>query len=118
MIKLMAMFKLREGIDPDAHWKFWEEVHAPPHSGPGLVKYCINRVIQVVDGEPKYWGIAELWYESEEAQRKLRETGKMDRAMEAEKLLPGGGWFDRITDHDVVIVEEKVIVEDGVLLKK
>lgn len=118
MVKFVVLIKLREGVDPDKFWKFWEEVYAPPHMVPGLIKYCINRVTKVVSGEAKYWGMAEQWFESEEALQEMLNSPKLRQAREEVKRLPEGGFSDRATDPMVVLMEEKMIVEDGVLLKK
>jgi len=117
MVKFVVLVKLREGADPDEFWKFWEEVHGPPHMVPGLIKYCINRVTKVVGGEPTFWGMAEQWFDSEETLQKMLNSPKLRQAVEDAKRLPGGNFHDRTTDHQVVLVEEKMLVEDGVLLK-
>jgi len=118
MVKFVVLVKLREGVDPDKLWKFWEELYAPPHMVPGLIKYCINRVTKVVSGEATYWGMAEQWFDSEEALQNMLNSPKLHQAIEDFKRLPEGGFSDRVTDPMVVIMEEKIIAEGGVLLKK
>ena len=67
MVKRVGMFSLGEGKDSDEVWKYWTEVHAPNFSKlPGLRKYAINRITEVVKGEVRYWGMAELWFDTEE----------------------------------------------------
>ncbi len=68
MIKRVVSFSLPEGTDPDEFWKYWQEVHVPEVKRfPGLKRYAINRVSKVIAGESKFWGVAESWWESEEA---------------------------------------------------
>ena len=43
---------------------------------------------------------------------------KLRQVIEDTKRLPEGGFSDRTTDHMVVLMEEKIIVEDGSLVKK
>jgi uncharacterized protein (TIGR02118 family) len=120
MIKLMAHFNPRPGTDPEELWHYWYEVHGPPHIGPGLLKYSVNRVIpvekdspinKVVDGTPKFWGVAELYFESAEAVQRGGEAPKLRKYVEEAKKSPGGDWFERITDHTMFALEEKVIYE-------
>ena len=117
MIKFVVFFKLREGVDQDEFWKFWEEVYAPPHMVPGLIRYCINRFTQVDEGETQYWGMAEQWFESKEAYEKMFESPELIRLWDDLKRSPGCGFIDRISDPVVVWMEEKTIVDNGQLLK-
>ena len=67
MVKKMGMFQLAEGKDSDEVWKYWIETHAAQvKSLPGIRKYVLNRVSKVVKGEVKFWGIVELWFDTEE----------------------------------------------------
>ena len=118
MVKFVVLFKLREGVNPDKFWKFWEEIYAPPHMVPGLIKYCINRITRVDEGETGYWGMAEQWFENEDAQQAMLNSPKLLQAIEKLKRLPEGTFTDRIEDPVVVWMEEKTIVEDGVLLNQ
>ena len=63
MVKFVAIVKPKEGSDPEEFWKYWLEVHAPRHiNWPGLRKYCISRVTEVVGGDTdRMWGMAEEW---------------------------------------------------------
>lgn len=78
MIKRVAFFSLPEGASSEEFWKYWKEVHAADIkrlAGPKLRKYVINRVIGTSDGDVKFWGMAELWYDStEEEHRKMFST--------------------------------------------
>lgn len=110
MIKVIAMYSLPEGTDPDEFWKYHTEVHASDIKkayGPRLKKYVINRVIKVLKGEPKLFAIMENWFENEEA---LAEADK-----DAKTLRTAGGktivddFASRVTQSYRAIVEEKEI---------
>ena len=67
MVKRIGMFALGDVKDSDEAWKYWTEVHAPNVTKlPGIRKYVINRIKEVVLGETKYWGIVEMWFDTEE----------------------------------------------------
>ncbi len=70
MIKRVSIHSLPEGVDPDKFWKYHTEVHASDitkAAGPRLKRCLLNRVRKVESGEPKFFGLIELWFESEEA---------------------------------------------------
>jgi len=101
VVKRMVSFSLPEGTDPDELWKYWHEVHVPGIMQlPGLKKYVINRVSSVVAGEARFWGVAETWWESEEAMHQAftRPDGKSCQ----------DDFMSRVTGVFVAIVEEKV----------
>ena len=110
MVKRVSVYSLPKGTNPDEFWKYHTEVHASDikkAAGPRLKKYAINRVARVVSGEPKFWGMVETWWESEEA---IREATKDINALKA----PGGKtiWDDfwsRVVDGFSAEVEEKEI---------
>jgi len=71
MIKRMGVFTLAEGKNPDEAWKQWI-IHATDfkQASSGLKKYEISRFVksaQKGEQQPKWWGIFEQWFESEEA---------------------------------------------------
>ncbi|MBI2832383.1 MAG: EthD family reductase [Chloroflexi bacterium] len=68
MIKRVTCWSLREGVDPDDMWKFWTGPHAAIAKkvfGNRMKKYTTSRVIKTLRGEPKFWGVVELWFENE-----------------------------------------------------
>jgi uncharacterized protein (TIGR02118 family) len=115
MIKYVVLFKMREGADPEEYWKWWEKVYAPPHVLPGLIRYSINRVIRVLDGNAGYWGMAELCFENEEAYYKMLELPAMKKVLNGEETQ-----YLRATttDYYAVWMEEKLIAENGALVKR
>lgn len=100
MIKRVVAFSLPDGTDPDELWRYWQEVHVPGVMQlSGLKKYVINRVSNVVGGEPRFWGIAETWWESEEAMHQAFNSplGKSCQ----------NDFMSRVTGVFVSIMEEK-----------
>jgi hypothetical protein len=73
MFKRVVVLKLAEGKDPEVAWKHWTEVFAIKvrDTVPGFKKYVLNRVTEPpkepLNWWPKWWGISEQWFESEEA---------------------------------------------------
>ena len=68
MIKMVSIFSLPSGVDPDEFWKYWKEIHVPDFKSlkPSLKKYIINRVDQKLAGADKFWGLVETWWENED----------------------------------------------------
>ncbi len=69
MIKMVAMVKKKEGMETGEFVRYWIEVHAPLEAKwPGLKRYVISPAIGAPGGgEPEYDGVAELWFEDEQA---------------------------------------------------
>ena len=110
MIKTISVYSLPKGTDPDEFWKYHTEVHGADvrkAAGPGLKKFVINRVTQVLRGEPKFFGVIEMWWESREAM-----DGYPARAA-AFKTATGKSPLEdfrpRVTESFGAIVEEKEI---------
>ena len=101
MYKRMAVFSLAKGKDSDEVWKYWIETHAANHKNvPGIKKYVLNRVIKA-SGEMPFWGMAEQWFDNEEAYNKFRS-------------IAGFPKDDFASMHGAVsgaLVEEKVILD-------
>ena len=69
MIKRIGVYRLPQGADGDAFWKYHKEVHAVQAKeafGPYLKRYVINRVRRVINGSGSWYGIVETWWESHE----------------------------------------------------
>ncbi len=108
MIKVVAMYSLPEGTDPEEFWRYHSEIHASDMKrayGPKLKKYVINRVTKSLIGEPKFFGMMETWFESEE------DLVEADRAARALKTAEGKTFVDdfasRVTQRFRAVVEEK-----------
>ena len=110
MFKRISVFSLLEGVDPDEFWKFHTEVHTPEVKSAGgslLKKYVLNRVIKVTHGEPKFWGVVELWFDNEEA---FKEFVKRTLAFKvANKKNSFDDFASCVTGRFGAVVEEKEI---------
>ena len=102
MVKRVYICSLAEGTDPDEFWKHWIGVHAAElKNEPHIKKYVIHRVTKVAKGEPKFWGLLEMWFDSEEDYHRHR--------IFADKI--SDGYFaSHVTDRFAAWVEEKVII--------
>jgi len=108
-IKRVFTTSPKEGTDKDAFWKYWTGQHAPDiikASGPGLLKYVLNRVAKVVYGEPKFFALMEMWYESEEAMNKDFETWKTLKLPSGESIFDD--FENRVTGSWAATMEEFV----------
>lgn len=79
MYKTITVLSLRKGTDPD---KFFE-YHIGPHAEDALKvadgkmkKYVINRVVQNMGGENKYFEFVEMWWDSKEDHDAYVERGR------------------------------------------
>ena len=110
MIKVVAMYSLPDGTDPDEMWKYHTEVHASDIKrvyGPRLKKYVINRVSKVLAGEPRFFALMETWFESEEALAEADENYKTLRTYEGKTIAED--FNSRVTQRFRAVVEEKEI---------
>ena len=103
------VFRLKPGTDPEEFWKHWCEEHGPLYAnrcGKYLRKYVVNRVIEVVKGEPVVWGVVETWWKNKEEYAKAEETP----AAKAAKATPGSRYFgEHIEGGFNAWIEEKQI---------
>lgn len=114
MIKRIGLYSLPEGTDPEDFWKFHTEIHSSDVRkafGSKVKKYVINRVVEVVRGESKFWGMVELWFEDQESMDEAHAMLKKMRTSDGKTL-----WDDfesRVTSRFSAIVEEKEILLPG-----
>jgi uncharacterized protein (TIGR02118 family) len=102
MIKMISIFSLPEGTDPDGFWKYWNEIHAIDIKNlPGLRKYIIHRVKRKLAGGDKFWGLVETWWNSEEEMRNAFATPEGERAAH--------DFWSRVTERSSVLVDENEI---------
>jgi uncharacterized protein (TIGR02118 family) len=65
MIKWVAFINRPASMNSDEFRRWWFDGHAPMAKElPGLKKYVISLTVGTWQEEPKYDGIAELWFES------------------------------------------------------
>ena len=91
MVKMISIFKLKPGFDPDDCYKLWKEEHTDYVKGklkPELKKYVIGRVVNTPGGQIEDFGMAQLsfddldsalralnrWWSSPEDELKRRAT--------------------------------------------
>ena len=65
MVKLVAMFNLPLGTDEAEFERYFVKKHAPDAAKiPGLRKYTIGKVVGSPAGEPAWYRLNELWFDS------------------------------------------------------
>jgi len=71
MTKVIFVLHRRPDMDRDEFSRYWRDVHGPIAAGmPGLRRYVQNYAVpDAASGDPPCDGIAELWFDSEEAMR-------------------------------------------------
>lgn len=110
MIKRIAVYSLPEGTDPDEFWKYHTELHSADVRkafGFRVKKYVINRVVEVVKGQPTFWGVVELWFENTEAMNEAHERLKHFKTLKGKTFQED--FFSRVTGRFSAVVEEKEI---------
>lgn len=71
MVKLIGMLKRPDHVAVEEFHRWWLEQHAPlAKKLPGLRRYVISLAKAGFFGEPTYDGVAELWFDDEEALKK------------------------------------------------
>jgi uncharacterized protein (TIGR02118 family) len=106
MIKMVAMVKRKEGMAKDEFIRYWLEVHAPLEKiWPGLKRYVISPAIGAPGGgEPEFDGVAELWFENEEAMNRALESP--ERQVSREDFLKFVGGATMLVTKEHVILDE------------
>jgi uncharacterized protein (TIGR02118 family) len=110
VIKSISVYSLPAGTDPDEFWKYHTEVHAKDVvkiAGPALKKYTINRVVEVRFGQPKFWGVIEMWWESKEAARDYIKRASLIKTPNGKGIPEDFG--SRVIEQFGAQVEEKEI---------
>ena len=103
MVKLITIFKLKPGFDPDDCYKLWKEDHTEYVKGklkPELKKYAIGRVVNTPGGQTEDFGIVQLSFED------------LDSALSALNRLwssPEDEFMRRVPDWRRWIIEEEEI---------
>ena len=70
MQKLVYVLQLREDMSREEALRYWRDVHGPIAAKvPGLRKYVQDPATAAPEGDLQFGGIAELWFDSEEAFR-------------------------------------------------
>ncbi len=109
MIKLITVFKRRNGLDLEAFERYWVDRHAPLVARlPGLRRYVQSQTIAggYRRGEPAIDGCEELWFDDRQALGLLQETPELAAVREDDKSL-----MQPATRRE--IVTEDVLIKDG-----
>jgi len=74
MIKYIALWVVKPGLDPDRIWKDWQEKHAPwvkERLAPDLKRYVQHRILEELPGAPvDFFGLTEFWFEDIESAKR------------------------------------------------
>ena len=72
MLKMVILVHRRSDLDSESFRKYWRETHSQiARKIPGLRKYIQHHALPSPDGSPPpYDGIAELWWDDQEAMEK------------------------------------------------
>lgn len=73
MVKRFVILRHKPGMTTHEFWDYWENIHGPLIAKiPGLIKYIQYHVQseRSDEADDPIDGIAELWFESDEAQKK------------------------------------------------
>ncbi len=114
MYKRMTIFALPEGTDPDEFFKYHTEIHAEDvkkAAGPGLLKklkkYTISRVVENIQGEPNFFGVIQMWWDSKEDAAEYYRVAKNYKT--ASGKSPPDDFWSRAILRCAVALEEKEI---------
>jgi uncharacterized protein (TIGR02118 family) len=90
MIKRFVILRRKPGMSVEEFRHYWKNVHGPLIAKiPGLIKYVQHHVRseRLDDIDDPIDGIAELWFESEEHQRKAYDTQEYRAVVDDEPNL-------------------------------
>jgi len=108
LIKLVAFFKRKEGISPEAFQRHWRTAHAElvvrQH---GLQRYVQNHTLLsgYRRGEPDWDGVAEVWFDDTQAMRDLAPTPEYAAVRADEAHFIDAGSMGMVLTDEFVIVD-------------
>lgn len=105
MIKMVALVNKKKDMDKEDFVRYWIDVHAPlEKKWPGLKRYVISTTIKVLGGEgPEYDGMAELWFEDEDALKSALASN--ERTVSREDFL-------KFVDNAKIMLTEENVIHD------
>jgi len=111
VIKRVAIYSLPAGTDSSEFWNYLMNIHNPAFlkaCGARLKRMVNHRVTKILVGQPKFWGMTETWWESEETMEEAF------RGVESFKYADGtlmrGDFISRIKGEPFIsIVEENEV---------
>ena len=107
MYQTISIYSIADGTDPDEFWHYHVNVHAVDVAnavGPELKKYVIKRVVGTVKGNPKHFGMVEMWWDRRESRIKNFEAA--DKIITASGKNIGEDFASRVFMEWYVEVEE------------
>jgi uncharacterized protein (TIGR02118 family) len=113
VIKVLSLLTRKPGLSHEEFVRHWRDIHGPlAHGVPGLRRYVQSHIIgtraraDIQEADVEIDGIAELWYDDEEA---LRASAA---SPEAQRLYADGALFiGRIKTF--IIDEQEIIPRQG-----
>ncbi len=109
MIKVIGLLTRRPEITHEEFVRHWFDIHGPlAHAVPGVRRYVQSHIIgtrtrpDIPETDVEVDGIAELWYDDQEAMARASATPEMKRLTDDGALFIG-----RIKSY---VVEEKQII--------
>lgn len=106
MIKTVTLLKRRPNLSPGEFHRHWREIHAPlVLELPGVRGYIQCRPILIPGKQPRYDGIAEVWYDNYESLRRAMDSEACKQLLADEVNFMGPSTKESI----FLIVEEERI---------
>lgn len=112
MIKVLSLLTRKDGLSHEQFVQHWLEVHGPlALAVPGIRRYVQSHIsgtrsrADIAESELAIDGIAELWYDDEDALHRSAATPK------AQRLYADGATF--IGRIKTFVIDEKEIIPDG-----
>ncbi|MGR8947928.1 MAG: EthD domain-containing protein [Gammaproteobacteria bacterium] len=111
MIKVISVFKRKEGMSVEAFQDYWRTVHAPlVQQLSGVQRYVQNHTLLggYRRGEPAVDGVAELWFEDSDVLRRLSATDELKAVTDDHLRFMDMSSYKEIVTEDVVIKDGRV----------
>ncbi len=109
MIKSIGLLTRKDGLSREEFVEHWYKIHAPlAHAVPGVRRYVQSHILaertrpDIPASDVEIDGIAELWYDDQQAMERANATP------EAKRLHADGALF--IGQIKSFVVEERVII--------
>ena len=82
MYKIIMCSKRKAGITPEEFSQYWNEKHGPLAAKlmPEVRRYVQNHAVRLGSGEPRFDGIAEVWFDDMDSLNKFRKWYLSDNA--------------------------------------
>lgn len=115
MIKLVCLINRPESQSAESFRQWWLGHHSRVAAQlPGLLRYTISTAIPEDDGEPRYDGVAELWFESREAMEAAFSSEEGARCSHEDRAFIGRRLAFLTEEHVILGPEARSASPDGV----